>query len=261
MRLAPLLPLVLACGCATDVASKADLRALEEQIQALQRENAQLAQRLQTVEHERTPVSPPTAEATTSPQAIAAAPRSTAPVPADAALPALTVVKLKPKGAPPIDVRTPVQEPDATVREELESLEPAEPATAAAAPTSADQEYQAGLEALRTGNITGGIERLKRFAETYPKHPKADDALYYAGLGELGRGEVARAAKLFEQVVQRYPAGDVVQDAMLKLGEARVRLRQPAEARAAYAQLVQTFPGTAAAAQAQVRLSTLPRSP
>ena len=58
-----------------------------------------------------------------------------------------------------------------------------------------------------------------------------------------------------------HSALDVVQDAMLKLGEARVRLRQPAEARAAYAQLVQTFPGTAAAAQAQARLSTLPRSP
>jgi tol-pal system protein YbgF len=259
MRLS-LLPLVLACGCATDVASKADLRALQDQVQSLQRENAQLAQRLQAVEHERV-MAAPVATEPGAPATASAAPAS--PLPAsDGALPALTVVKLKPKvpAPPPIDVGTPVQEPDPALREELESL--ADPAAASAAPASyADQEYQAGLEALRTGNVTGGIERLKRFAEAYPKHPKADDALYYAGLGELGRGEVARAAKLFEVVVQRYPAGDVVQDAMLKLGEARVRLRQPAEARAAYAQLVQTFPGTAAAAQAQARLSTLPRSP
>jgi tol-pal system protein YbgF len=256
MRLS-LLPLVLACGCATDVASKADLRALQEQVQSLQRENAALAVRLQAVEREQVTAAPAGAEPG-APAAATAAAVAPAPV-ADGALPALTVVKLKPKGAPPIDVRTPVQEPDPALREELEAL--AEPAPAAAPASAADQEYQAGLEALRTGNVAGGIERLKRFAETYPKHPKADDALYYAGLGELGRGEVARAAKLFEQVVQRYPAGDVVQDAMLKLGEARVRLRQPAEARAAYAQLVQTFPGTAAAAQAQARLSTLPRSP
>ncbi len=72
---------------------------------------------------------------------------------------------------------------------------------------------------------------------------------------------MARAAALLELVLQRYPAGDVVQDAMLKLGEVRLRLRQPAEARAAYAQLVQSFPGTAAAVQAQARLSTLPRNP
>ena len=109
--------------------------------------------------------------------------------------------------------------------------------------------------------MSGAIDRLKHFAEMYPKHNKADDALYYAALGELGRGEVARSAALLELVVQRYPAGDVVQDAMLKLGEVRLRLRQPAEARAAYAQLVQSFPGTAAALQAQARLETLPRNP
>jgi tol-pal system protein YbgF len=247
------LPLVLACGCATDVASRADVRALQEQVQSLQRENAQLAQRLNTLEQAKeTPASPGGAETA-----------STAPVPTavDATPPPLTVVKLKPKTAtaPPLDVKTSVQEPEAALLAELESQ--AETAPAANPPNSADQEYQAGLEALRTGNVTGGIERLKRFADSYPKHPWADDALYYAALGEMGRGELTRAATLLETLVQRYPAGDVVQDAMLKLGEVRVRLRQPAEARAAYAQLVRTFPGTAAAAQAQARLSTLPRNP
>ena len=41
-----ILPLVLACGCATDVASKADVRALQEQVQALRKENTQLLGRL-----------------------------------------------------------------------------------------------------------------------------------------------------------------------------------------------------------------------
>jgi tol-pal system protein YbgF len=254
MRLC-VLPLVLACGCATDVASRADVRALQEQVQSLQRENAQLAQRLNTLERAK--------ETPTEGAPVATEQASTPPVPAtvDATPPPLTVVKLKPKTAapPPLDVKTPVQEPEAALLQELESQ--AETTPAANPPNSADQEYQAGLEALRTGNVNGGIERLKRFSDTYPKHPWADDALYYAALGELGRGELARAAKLLETVVQRYPAGDVVQDAMLKLGEVHVRLRQPAEARAAYAQLVQTFPGTAAAAQAQARLSTLPRNP
>jgi tol-pal system protein YbgF len=251
-----ILPLVLACGCATDVASKADLRALQEQVQTLQKENTQLLGRLDALDRDRSVVVPPAAVSTALPPVSSAPPT---PPTASTAPPALTVVKLKPKAAPPpIDVQTPVQEPDPALLEELDSK--AEPA-AASAPNSSDQEYQAALEALRTGNVTGAIDRLKRFADTYPKHPKADDALYYAALGELGRGEVARAAVLLELVVQRYPAGDVVQDAMLKLGEVRVRLRQPAEARAAYAQLVQSFPGTAAALQAQARLSMLPRNP
>jgi tol-pal system protein YbgF len=248
-----ILPLVLACGCATDVASKADVRVLQEQVQTLQKENAQLLGRLDTLERDRSVVGasvPASAAAVLAPVAPAAS----------ASPPALTVVKLMPKPAPPpLDLATPVQEPDSVVLDELDAKTDA--AAAIAQSSAADQEYQSALEALRTGNVFGAIERLKRFADSYPKHNKADDALYYAALGELGRGEVARAAALLELVMQRYPAGDVVQDAMLKLGEVRLRLRQPAEARAAYAQLVQNFPGTAAALQAQARLSTLPRNP
>ena len=252
-----ILPLVLACGCATDVASKGDVRALQEQVQALQNENTQLLGRMAVLERDRSVVAAQGPAVPSSP-AVQAVPLTPAPV--NSAAPTLTVVKLKPKApAPPLDVQTQVQEPDPAVLNELDNK--AEQPSAATLPNSADQEYQAALEALRTGNVSGAIDRLKHFAEAYPKHNKADDALYYAALGELGRGEVARSAALLELVVQRYPAGDVVQDAMLKLGEVRLRLRQPAEARAAYAQLVQNFPGTAAALQAQARLSTLPRNP
>ncbi len=243
-----ILPLVLACGCATDVASKGDVRALKEQVESLQRENAQLQGRVDALENQRLVMAPPPAAASASPATpIAAAP------------PVLTVVRLKPKASPPpLDVETPVQEPDLAALDVLA----AKPEPALSTPlASADQEYQAALEALRTGNVGGAIDRLKRFASSYPKHPKADDALYYAALGEIGRGELASAAALLEAVVQRYPAGDVVQDALLKLGEVRVRLRQPAEARATYAQLVQAFPGTPAAVQAQARLSMLSRDP
>jgi tol-pal system protein YbgF len=252
-----ILPLVLACGCATDVASKADVRALQEQVQTLQTENSQLLGRMAALERDRSVTAPALAVAPLS-AAVPAAP--VLPEPVSASPPAaLAVVKLKPKAAaPPIDVQTPVQEPDPTVLVELDNK--SEPPVAAL-PNSADQEYQAALEALRTGNVSGAVERLKHFSETYPKHPKADDALYYAALGELGQGELTRSAALLELVLQRYPAGDVVQDAMLKLGEVRLRLRQPAEARATYALLVQNFPGTPAALQAQARLSTLPRNP
>jgi tol-pal system protein YbgF len=250
-----ILPLVLACGCATDVASKGEVRALQEQVQTLQKENTELVGRIAALERDRAVAAPPLPAAPAVAQASTVVPR---PEPVKASAPALTVVKLKPKAAaPPIDVQTPVQEPNPALLEELDSQEP----SVATLPNAADQEYQAALEALRTGNVSGAIDRLKHFADTYPRHNKADDALYYAALGELGRGEVARSAVLLELVVQRYPAGDVVQDAMLKLGEVRLRLRQPAEARATYAQLVQNFPGTPAALQAQARLSTLPRNP
>jgi TolA-binding protein len=169
-------------------------------------------------------------------------------------------VKLKPRidRAPPIDVRTPVQEPDADVVAVLSRAT----AITSDAPdaTQLDGEFTQGLEALRTGNLGGGVERMQRFAEAHPKDPRADDALYLAAVGELGQDEPARAAKLLEQVIQRYPAGDVVQQAMLKLAECRVRLKQPAEARALLARVMTTFPGTPAAVEAEARLARIPRT-
>ncbi len=124
-----ILPLVLACGCATDVASKADVRALQEQMQTLQRENTQLLGRLDALQRDRSVVAPrPAASAApASPPAQSTGPAST-----------LTVVKLLPKPLPPpLDVATAVQEPDALVLEELDSKGD----TGAAAPSSAaDQE-------------------------------------------------------------------------------------------------------------------------
>jgi TolA-binding protein len=170
-------------------------------------------------------------------------------------------VKLKPRTdrAPPIDVRTTVQEPDAELVAALGRS--ASPAGDAPDASQVDGEFAQAQEALRTGNLGGGIERMTRFADTYPKDPRADDALYLAALGELGQDEPARAAKLLESVLQRYPAGDVVQQAMLKLAECRMRLKQTAEARALLTRLVTNFPGTPAASEAQARLARIPRTP
>jgi TolA-binding protein len=171
------------------------------------------------------------------------------------------VVKLKPRAdrAPPIDVRTQVHEPDAELVAALGRSD--SPAGDAPDASQVDGEFAQAQEALRTGNLGGGIERMTRFADTYPKDPRADDALYLAALGELGQDEPARAAKLLESVLQRYPAGDVVQQAMLKLAECRMRLKQTAEARALLARLVTNFPGTPAASEAQARLARIPRTP
>src|SRR5271169_6712701 len=158
-----ILPLVLACGCATDVASKAEVRALQEQVKSLQRENAQLVGRLDALERDRAVVAVVPAPVAVGPTLASVA---SEPAPVPAAPPALTVVKLKPKAAPPpLDVQTPVQEPDPVVLEEMDTK--AEAAAPAGAPNSADQEYQAALEALRTGNVSGAIDRLKRFASSY----------------------------------------------------------------------------------------------
>ena len=256
VRPSTVLTLLVPCAmaCASDAASKSDVRTLQASVKQLQDENLRLLERVQSLETERAVV-----RAGPQPQAplLAAVPST----PSGSEVPTLAVVKLKPRAdrAPPIDVHTPVQEPDAELVAALSR--PSVVANDAPDATQLDGEFAQAQEALRTGNLGGGVERMTRFAEAHPKDPRADDALYLAALGELGQDEPARAAKLLETVLQRYPAGDVVQQAMLKLAECRVRLKQTPEARALLARLVTNFPGTPAASEAQARLARLPRSP
>jgi len=242
-------------GCASDAASKSDVRTLQASVKQLQDENLKLLERVQALETDRA-----VAYAGQQPLGplLAAAP---SPTPTGSEIPSLAVVKLKPRvdRAPPLDVKTSVQEPDA----ELVAALGRSSAPAADAPDASqlDGEFAQAQDALRTGNLGGGVERMTRFADAHPRDPRADDALYLAALGELGQDEPARAAKLLESVLRRYPAGDVVQAAMLKLAECRVRLKQTAEARALLAQLMTNFPGTPAATEAEARLARMPRTP
>ena len=238
-----------AAGCASDAASKGEVRTLQASVKQLQDENLRLLERVQALEADRA-----AARAAQAPRSLPSA------APSGSEVPTLAVVKLKPRvdHAPPIDTRTPLREPDAEL---VAALGRAAPAGGDAPDASqVDGEFAQAEEALRTGNLSGGVERMKLFAEAHPRDARADDALYLAALGELGQDEPERAAKLLETVLQRYPAGDVVQQAMLKLAECRVRLKQPAEARALLARLATSFPGTPAATEAEARLARLSRT-
>lgn len=239
-------PLLVLAACATEAASRAELTDLKAELKAIREENARIARRLERLEL-RTSL-----ENVPAPKAEAASTE----------LPSLTVVKLKPRQdpVPSLNTQVPVNEPEperveellqATAprreRDEEEQLDPA----------VGDAIFESGVSALKTGNVSGGVEKLQRFAVENPKHPKADNALYLSGLGLIGLGQLEDAATAFEQVITRHPAGDAVSDAMLKLAECRVRLNQRDGARELFETIVATYPGTSAAAQARQRLSAL----
>ena len=253
--LASVLLVLCGSGCASDAASKAEVRTLQSSVKQLQDENLKLAARVESLETERAALRGGASSAT---PAAAAAPAT----PVGSEIPTLAVVKLKPRvdRAPPLDVHTPVTEPD---EELITALSRSSSSSAVDAPDAIqlDAEFSLASDALRTGNLSGGVEKMKRFAEAHPRDARADDALYLAALGELGQDEPARAAKLLETVLQRYPAGDVVQQAMLKLADCRLRMKQAPEARALLARVVTSFPGTPAATEAEARLARISRTP
>ncbi len=223
---------------------------LKAEVQALNDRNAELSRRLDRLDEGNALIARGAASSTPNGD-----------------LPSLTVVKLKPRiePAPRIEVSVPVVEPSKDAVDELIAAAP-EPREAriassrrASSSSTSEVEFDAGLTALKTGNVSGGVSRLQRFASEYPKHPKADDALYFSGIGLMGLGDYEAAAASFEQVLSSYPAGNVVQDSMLKLAECRMRLNKVSDARKVYTQVVTRFPGTAAAAQAEQRLGSLTR--
>ncbi|WP_163865593.1 tetratricopeptide repeat protein [Myxococcus eversor] len=280
-RLLAAAPLCALCACATTSASQAEVGALQAELRALRESQTRLVDRLErleahaAVERARTPGSSPATK-----QAIPASVRVAAPAQDEALTmtPELSVVKLKPRfePAPRLATQVAVVEPESEQVEMFISNVPdGAPESGSGGATMvttreddpADQpdpdvleaDYEKSVSLLRTGNVEGGVQRLRRFSEENPRHPRADNALYFSGLGQMGLNEFKDAARTFERLIATYPAGDAMLDGMLRLAECRMRLNQAADARALYTRVVTQFPGTAAATQAEQRLAALPQ--
>ncbi|MFY1828540.1 tetratricopeptide repeat protein [Myxococcus fulvus] len=279
-RLLVAAPLCALCACANNAASQADVGALTSEVRALRESQSRLVERLERLEAHAA-----VDRARMAPSAVR--PGSSATVPVTAveaggalmATPDLSVVKLKPRyePAPKLNTQVAVVEPDSEQMEMFISPVGEDSAPVAAIssggatmvstrgedpadqpdPDVLDADYEKYVSMLRTGNVEGGVQRLRTFSEENPRHPRADNALYFSGLGQMGLNDFKDAASTFERLIATYPAGDAVLDGMLRLAECRVRLNQAADARALYTRVVTQFPGTAAATQAEQRLAAL----
>lgn len=250
------------CACATDQVSRAEHSELLASVRALRAENARLEARLERMEQEvkAARVTPPPPAKSAPPSNASPAVASAAPPPVLQEVPALTVVKLKPKKeAPPrLSTEIEVMEPPAgvaAVGQQQDTPEPTDEAEAAAV----EQQYASGLELLKTGNPEGGIAALQQFARDWPRHPRADNALFYAAVGLMAGREYKDAESVLEQTLRQYPAGDATLDALVKLAECRTRLNRQADARATWEKIVTNYPGTQAATLAQSRLAAAPQ--
>jgi tol-pal system protein YbgF len=269
--------LAWACACAgTDPALKADLADVRAEVKALRDENARLAKRLERVEVDLAVRRAARGATPGRPSSGGASTPSSSPSASVAEVPSLTVVKLKPKvePPPPINTSVPVMEPSQEMLEALASAAPereprassggsalAEDGVPAEDPAVVEVEYDQGLAALRTGNVAGGVEKLRQFANDHPRHARADNALYFAAVGMIALGELESAAATLQAMLREYPAGDAVSDAMLKLAECRTRQSRSRDAKTIYSEVIQRYPGTAAASQAEQKLAQLLRTP
>ncbi len=247
------------CACATDQVSRAEHLELLASVRALRADNARLESRLDRMEQDqKSAKTMPRASAQPSSSGNTSSGSTTPAAQPAQELPSLTVVKLKPKKEAPPKISTEVEvvEPPPTIltNENVASAdaEPADQMEAAAI----EQQYQSGVELLKTGNPEGGIAALQQFARDWPKHPHADNALFYSAVGLMAGREFKDAENVLEQTIRQYPAGDATLEALVKLAECRARLNRQADARATWAKIVANYPGTQAATLAQSRLAS-----
>ncbi len=241
-----------ALGCAAGApAWQKDVEDLRAEMRTLQRENAEMAKRLEALTVRLDAL----AIARKAPPAPAAAAVTNAPlVPPD-----LAVVRMEPparreprrarKAAPALPTAVAIGEPD----------------SAALAALSAQRgdlaaEAQSALEAAHRLEGLAGARALEEFAGRYPRHPSADNALVDAAKARDAAGDPETACELARRVAQEYPAGDALPDALGLLVECRASRGDAAGARALAERLVKDFPDTPAAQRAQSRLAALPQA-
>ncbi len=270
--------IVALSSCALDSASRNEFVELNSQVRSVRAENARMQVRLEQLEQQLAVSASRSTGAGAVVKPGASQVKTAAALVEQNDLPSLTVVKLKPKKETPpkINTRVEVVEPseayvadfkEAPLFTDKDVARLSSPGSTSPGPSGApademqeqvaDEQYDQGVAALKTGNIEGAIKTLTSFSHEWPKHPRADNALYFAGVGQMALKEFENAEKTFHDALTKYPAGDTVLDSMLKLAECRYKLKRPNDARATWEKIVTTFPGTAAATAAQQRLASL----
>jgi len=240
--------LIAACafgaGCAGDPALRAEMVELKREVRAQRENGRRLAERLDRLEASQAVLGARTRTPETGKPA------------GTSAVPELAVVRLKPKSDPPprLDTRKEVVEPPEELDDGVFAAGGGGADEDAADAALGDALFEEGLQALKTGNLEGGVQKLRAFVLQYPRHVRADNALYFVGVGMQGMEDLPGAAQSFQAVLDGYPAGDAVLESLLRLADCRARLGQGAQARQIYGRIMSQYPGTAAAAQAQVAL-------
>jgi len=235
--------LLLLSGCASGEASlRQDVSSLRAEIRTLQRENGDLARRVEAMGSQldllaaRASQGAPPSGAE-SPAAPARVPTVAPPAVAAAPVPLvpshLKVVRLEqPRAAPArtqkspaVPTATPIQEPGS--------------------------EAQAILDAARALAGLPRARALEQFTDAYSGHLRAADALVDAARTRDVAGDPDGSCEDFSRAVAEYPAARVQSDALEGLAACESRRGRPAEAKRLLARLAKDFPDSPAGKRAR----------
>ena len=117
--------------------------------------------------------------------------------------------------------------------------------------------YQAAFELLKEQRYEPAAMAFQQFLVTFPDSELADNAQYWLAESYYVTQKFEDALSAFQVVLNNYPRSRKVPDALLKMGYCNYELKQFGSARDALAQVQADYPETTAARLAGQRLSRM----
>ncbi len=117
--------------------------------------------------------------------------------------------------------------------------------------------YQAAFELLKQQRYEPAAMAFQQFLVTYPDSELADNAQYWLAESYYVTKRFEDALSAFQQVITSYPRSRKVPDALLKMGYCNYELKQFGSARDSLVRVQADYPETTAARLAGQRLSRM----
>lgn len=138
---------------------------------------------------------------------------------------------------------------------------PAPAPTTRAAPSPAQPSealYQEGFELFKKREYAKAREKFQAFLRASPGSDFAEGAMYFVAETYFAEKDYENAILRYEELLVRYPKGRRVPAALLQQGFAFKELGAPKDARMAFQKILDTFPNSTEATLAKVELPKLP---
>lgn len=209
-------------------ATQTSVRTLDERLNGLERQLAEIVRQSEENGHRLTVVQAELARLRTDQERRLAALESTAAAAAAAAVPPIVTGTAPAAGSPPMTVKPPVAAAQG-------------PAPVPAADDPAELAYDEGYQLWRAGKHDQAITSLRAFVSAYPRHRRASWASNLAGRALLDKGQPRAAAEALLANYRSNPNGERAADSLFYLGQALMQLNQPEQACKAYAELESVY--------------------
>jgi tol-pal system protein YbgF len=117
--------------------------------------------------------------------------------------------------------------------------------------------YQAAFELLKEQRYEPAALAFQQFLVSYPESQLADNAQYWLAESYYVTDQFENALKEFEVVISKHPRSRKVPDALLKIGYSNYELERWDAARSSLARVQSEYPDTTAARLAEQRLKRM----